>query len=119
MRPVRLCEFALTRFRTMYWNDGNGVYTAAMDGSQHRNLVNNTQRYINGLAIDAEGQLHHGETSSKYSAMQIYFDDLFYYRTCVMVFWWREGMGETGMERRQSEGKGEVGRQFEVILNVF
>ena len=48
-----------------------------------------------------------------------YFDDLFYYRTCVMVFWWREGMTEIGRERREGEGKGKVERQFEIILNVI
>ena len=69
----------------MYWSVGNGVYVAAMDGSQHHNLVN-AYRSIRGLTIDAKGRFYRVETSSKYSALQIYFDDLFYYLTCVVAF---------------------------------
>ncbi|KAK2190870.1 hypothetical protein NP493_66g06013 [Ridgeia piscesae] len=40
---------------TMYWSVGQGIDMAAMDGSQHHRLVN-SDRYIYGLTIDAEGQ---------------------------------------------------------------
>ncbi|KAK2187858.1 hypothetical protein NP493_153g11078, partial [Ridgeia piscesae] len=39
---------------TMYWSVGNGVYVAAMDGSQHHHLVN-AHSSVLGLTIDAEG----------------------------------------------------------------
>ena len=95
-------ECVLCRFRTMYWSIGNGVYVGAMDGSQHHNLVN-ADSSIRGLTIDAKGRFYHVETSSKYSALQIYFDNLFYYLTCVMAFC----------------GVGEMKKEFEIIRNVF
>ena len=55
-------ECALSRFRTMSWNVGQGIDMAAMDGSQHHHLVN-SYNYIRGLTIDAEGQLYRVVTS--------------------------------------------------------
>ena len=97
----------------MYWSVGNDIYMAAMDGSQHHHLVN-ARNYIAGLTIDAEGQFYHMETSGKYCAMQIYFDDVFSYNTCVMVFCGEghggDWEGEKGM-REEGEGKARGGRR--------
>ena len=74
-------ECAVSRFRTMYLSFRGGIEVAAMDGSQHDNLVNTSQSYISGLTIDAEGWFYHVVTSGEQSAMETYFNDLFYYST--------------------------------------
>ena len=41
----------------MYWNTQTSIDGAAMDGSQHRCLVNQTNNVV-GITVDSEGTLH-------------------------------------------------------------